>query len=62
MIRWSRLPTQTRARQRPKRADPIVWRCSGVRGCGKLLTHGWADAARHADAHGGARLDVVRDR
>jgi hypothetical protein len=37
------------------------WRCCGVNGCGELIVGTWASAERHADEHGGARLEAVHD-
>lgn len=58
--RWDAMPTK--AREKVGRAAPArgTWRCGGVLGCGLLLEDvTWAAALRHADTHGGGRLETV---
>lgn len=54
--RWDRLPANARPITTPH--APTLrgrWRC---RACDTLIVGTWASAERHADTHGGSRLDV----
>lgn len=57
-VRWNWLPGhKTAPKPRAARPAPAAWRC---RTCGEVL-YSWAAAERHADGHGGARLDLLLD-
>lgn len=54
--RWANPPTVRKpAGRRQKPLARSVYRCQT---CGESLTGAWAAAERHADAHGGARLEL----
>jgi hypothetical protein len=60
---WDNLPEQVKGRvvERKKRRPPpppAQFRCAGVRGCGETIKT-VAAAERHADGHGGCRLELV---
>jgi hypothetical protein len=59
--RWDRLPDNVKVADPPKRRRAPAargrWYCTGPRGCGHVIEGTWASAERHADTHGGARLE-----
>lgn len=59
--RWDDLPKTARpakSKRRPVRRH--TFRCAGITGCGELLVDvTYAAAERHADVHGGARIECV---
>jgi hypothetical protein len=53
---WSKPPAEPRKKTTRRPAMRGTWRC---RTCDVVLVGSWAAAERHADAHGGARLEAV---
>lgn len=56
--RWDRAPRTPKARKKRRPVMRGRWRC---RRCGDIIDGTFASAQRHADTHGGARLEQVID-
>jgi hypothetical protein len=57
-VRWDHAPPEVREKVTRRPAARGTWVCSGANGCGEVLTGTYAAAERHANAHGGARLQI----
>lgn len=58
--RWEKLPEKAKPAAKRGKVKRGTWRCCGAQGCGEVLDDvSWKAAERHADTHGGARLECV---
>lgn len=59
-VRWDRVPAEAKPARTRGKVRRGTWRCGGANGCGELLDDvTFAFAERHADSHGGARLECA---
>ena len=57
--RWDHAPPTVREKVTRRPVSSGTWRCCGAGGCGEELTGTYAAAERHANEHGGARLECL---